>query len=153
MASFIVEIENTSNAPGSRGFAWKIFEAANAAEANAKANQGLGANERAGITLPNSDEGFRRLRVSSPPFAARYGPGGYISFVENTPGANIGDINGGGDPPPRDMGSGNQGLTGPILGSEDLLHRGRLILANLQMRIGQQQKNLINSKGLHSKTM
>ncbi len=117
MASFIVEIENTSNAPGSRGFAWVVVEAANDAEANAKANQGLGANERAGITLPNSDEGFRRLRVSSPPFAARYGPGGYVSFVENTPGANFGDMGGGGLP--GDMGSGNQGLTGPILGSED----------------------------------
>ena len=144
MASFIVEIENTSNAPGSRGFAWKIFEAANAAEANAKANQGLGANERAGITLPNSDEGFRRLRVSSPPFAARYGPGGYISFVENTPGANIGDINGGGDPPPRDMGSGNQGLTGPILGSEDfgLLPAFEAGLSDRGMGFGRQRYRL-----------
>ena len=93
MASYIVEIENTSN--GVRPFEWVIVEANSDAEANAKANQGLGANERAGITLPNSDEGFRRLRVSSPPFAARYGPGGYVSFVENTLGDSAG---GSGDP-------------------------------------------------------
>ena len=95
MASYIVEIENTSNSAGVRPFAWVIVEANSDAEANAKANQGLGANERAGLTLPNSDEGFRRLRVSSPPFAAKYGPGGYVSFVENTLGDSAG---GSGDP-------------------------------------------------------
>jgi|TARA_R110000868_G_scaffold9297_1_gene46667 hypothetical protein len=131
MASFIVEIENTSNSAGTRPFAWVVVEAANDAEANAKANQGLGANERAGITLPNSDEGFRRLRVSSPSFAAKYGPGGYVSFVENTLGdsaggsgdpnqefpigGNIGDIGGGG-------GGGNPETTfgpNPALVAED----------------------------------
>ena len=90
MASYIVEIENTSNSTRVRPFEWVIVEANSDAEANAKTNQGLGANERAGLTLPNSDEGFRRLRVSSPPFAATYGPGGYVSFVENT----LGDLDG-----------------------------------------------------------
>ena len=117
MASYIVEIENTSNSAGVRPFAWVIVEANSDGEANAKANQGLGANERAGMVMPNSDEGFRRLRLSSPDFARKYGFRDYQSFVENTPGANFGDI--GGDIGGGGGGAGGQTPPGPILGSED----------------------------------
>ena len=72
MAQYIVEIQNTSGAPGSRPFVWVIFEAESGTAARQSVQESLSSSEVAGIVLPATAKGIEQFRVNSPAFAERF---------------------------------------------------------------------------------